>query len=123
MPYAARLPCIPCRTTLRTYASDSSWLPGIAFAGVLAPCLMACFELSQSRSTSFIENMTEAEGLPSGEVLLSPPSQVLCPPPTPLSRVSQAFGGRLIPSITWQVRPRRVEVSTVPLSSVHTSHP
>jgi hypothetical protein len=66
--------------------------------------------------------MTEVEALPSDKVLLSLPSQVLWPPPTPLSRISRAFGGRLIPSITWSVTPRRVEVSTVPLSSIHTSH-
>src|ERR1039458_7656012 len=102
MPPAARLPYIPCRTTLRTYALDSSWLLGIVFAGVLAPCLKACFQLSQSRNASFIENVTEVEALPSGEVLLSPPSSVLWPHPTPLSSVPSVFGGYLIPSVTQQ---------------------
>jgi len=65
----------------------------------------------------------EAEVLPSGEVLLSSPSAVLWPPPTPLSRIPPDFGGCLIPSVTRQVGPRRVEVSFVPLGSVCASHP
>jgi len=76
MPPEAHLRDKPCHTALRIYASDSPWLPDIAFAGVLVPFLTACFELSQSRSTSSLENMTEAEALSSGEVLLSSPSSV-----------------------------------------------
>jgi hypothetical protein len=55
--------------------------------------------------------------------LLSAPSTVLWPPPTPLSRVRPAFGGRRIPSVTRWVMPRRVEVSSVPFNPVRASHP
>ncbi len=66
--------------------------------------------------------MSEVEALPSGVVLLSIPSTVLWPPPTPLSCFYPIFGGYLISSITQRVNPRQVEVSFVPLSPMHTSH-
>ena len=47
---------------LRIYASDSPWLPGIASVAVLAPCLTACFELSQSRSASHIDTHGRSRG-------------------------------------------------------------
>src|ERR1043165_9216000 len=43
--------------------------------------------------------------------------RLLCPA---FLRIS---ANNLIPSITRQVKPRQAEVSTVPLSSFHTSHP
>lgn len=56
-------------------------------------------------------------------VCISFPWRTLWPPPTPLSRVRPAFGGRLIPSVTRWVMPRRVEVSSVPFNPVRASHP
>jgi len=73
MPFAEHRRGIACHTTLRTCASDSPWLRGIATVVILAPLLTACFELAQSRSASYSDSSGRSRGpsLRRGSVVLT----------------------------------------------------